>query len=58
MTSTIGLPCEGRRPELELSQAYEAGLYAQLELADTSPDDPTRPSSRPRPTGASGPGAR
>ena len=29
--------------EIELSQAYEAGLDAQLKLADTSPDDPARP---------------
>src|SRR5215204_3833760 len=39
----------GRHPlltkddEIELSQAYEAGLDAQLKLADTSPDDPARP---------------
>jgi RNA polymerase primary sigma factor len=39
----------GRRPlltkqdEIELSQAYEAGLDAQLKLADTTPDDPARP---------------
>jgi RNA polymerase sigma factor (sigma-70 family) len=39
----------GRHPlltkddEIELSQAYEAGLEAQLKLADTDPDDPARP---------------
>ena len=39
----------GRHPlltkddEIELSQAYEAGLDAQLKLVDTSPDDPARP---------------
>src|SRR5918998_613291 len=38
----------GRHPlltkddEIELSQAYEAGLDAQLKLADTDPDDPAR----------------
>src|SRR4029453_15422482 len=29
--------------EIELSQAYEAGLQAQLKLADTAGDDPARP---------------
>ena len=29
--------------EIELSQAYEAGLEAQLKLVDTDPDDPARP---------------
>jgi RNA polymerase primary sigma factor len=39
----------GRHPlltaedEIELSQAYEAGLDAQLKLADTTADDPARP---------------
>jgi RNA polymerase sigma factor (sigma-70 family) len=39
----------GRHPlltaedEVELSQAYEAGLDAQLKLADTAADDPARP---------------
>ena len=39
----------GRHPlltkddEIELSQAYEAGLEAQLKLVDTDPDDPARP---------------
>jgi len=32
-----------KEDEIELSQAYEAGLDAQLKLADTSPDDPARP---------------
>jgi DNA-directed RNA polymerase sigma subunit (sigma70/sigma32) len=39
----------GRHPlltnddEIELSQAYDAGLQAQLKLADTTADDPARP---------------
>src|SRR5215211_7134126 len=32
-----------KEDEIELSQAYEAGLDAQLKLADTAPDDPARP---------------
>ena len=36
-------PLLTKEDEIELSQAYEAGLDAQLKLADTSPDDPARP---------------
>jgi RNA polymerase primary sigma factor len=36
-------PLLTKEDEVELSQAYEAGLDAQLKLADTSPDDPARP---------------
>ena len=36
-------PLLTREDEIELSQAYEAGLDAQRKLADTSPDDPARP---------------
>src|SRR5215217_37856 len=36
-------PLLTKEDEIELSQAYEAGLDAQLKFADTSPDDPARP---------------
>jgi RNA polymerase sigma factor (sigma-70 family) len=36
-------PLLTKEDEIELSQAYEAGLDAQLKLADTDPDDPARP---------------
>jgi RNA polymerase primary sigma factor len=36
-------PLLTKEDEIELSQAYEAGLDAQLKLADTTPDDPARP---------------
>src|SRR5918994_2149588 len=36
-------PLLTKEDEIELSQAYEAGLEAQLKLADTDPDDPARP---------------
>jgi RNA polymerase primary sigma factor len=36
-------PLLTKEDEIELSQAYEAGLDAQLKLVDTSPDDPARP---------------
>ena len=36
-------PLLTREDEVELSQAYEAGLDAERKLADTSPDDPARP---------------
>jgi hypothetical protein len=36
-------PLLTKEDEIELSQAYEAGLDAQLKLADTSPSDPARP---------------
>ncbi|HEX2157407.1 MAG TPA: sigma-70 family RNA polymerase sigma factor, partial [Actinomycetes bacterium] len=36
-------PLLTKEDEIELSQAYEAGLDAQLKLADTAPDDPARP---------------
>jgi RNA polymerase sigma factor (sigma-70 family) len=36
-------PLLTREDEVELSQAYEAGLDAQLKLADTAADDPARP---------------
>jgi RNA polymerase primary sigma factor len=36
-------PLLTKQDEVELSQAYEAGLDAQLELADRGPDDPARP---------------
>jgi RNA polymerase sigma factor (sigma-70 family) len=36
-------PLLTKEDEIELSQAYEAGLDAQLKLADTSPGDPARP---------------
>jgi RNA polymerase sigma factor (sigma-70 family) len=36
-------PLLTKQDEIELSQAYEAGLDAQLKLADTTPDDPARP---------------
>ena len=51
-------PLLTKEDEIELSQAYEAGLDAQLKLADTSPDDPPGPTWKPSPTAASGPGAR
>jgi RNA polymerase sigma factor (sigma-70 family) len=35
-------PLLTREDEVELSQAYEAGLQAQLKLADTDPEDPAR----------------
>jgi len=35
-------PLLTKEDEIELSQAYEAGLDAQLKLADTSADDPAR----------------
>ena len=35
-------PLLTKEDEIELSQAYEAGLDAQLKLADTTPDDPAR----------------
>src|SRR4030095_17111673 len=35
-------PLLTKEDEIELSQAYEAGLEAQLKLATTSPDDPAR----------------
>jgi hypothetical protein len=51
-------PLLTKEDEIELSQAYEAGLDAQLKLADTPADDPARPSwSRP-PSGGSGPAGR
>ena len=49
--------CSGE-DEIELSRAYEAGLDAQLKLADTSLMTPPAPTWRPSPTAASGPGAR
>jgi RNA polymerase sigma factor (sigma-70 family) len=36
-------PLLTREDEVELSQAYEAGLDAQLKLADCADDDPARP---------------
>jgi RNA polymerase primary sigma factor len=36
-------PLLTKQDEIELSQAYEAGLQAQLKLADTAPEDPARP---------------
>ena len=36
-------PLLTKEDEIELSQAYEAGLEAQLKLADTTVDDPARP---------------
>src|SRR5919108_5986120 len=36
-------PLLTKQDEIELSQAYEAGLDAELKLADTDPDDPARP---------------
>ena len=36
-------PLLTKQDEIELSQAYEAGLDAQLKLADGDPDDPARP---------------
>jgi RNA polymerase sigma factor (sigma-70 family) len=36
-------PLLTKEDEIELSQAYEAGLDAQLKLAGTRPDDPARP---------------
>ena len=36
-------PLLTKQDEIELSQAYEAGLDAQLKLADTAADDPARP---------------
>ena len=36
-------PLLTKEDEIELSQAYEAGLDAQLKLADTAADDPARP---------------
>ena len=36
-------PLLTKQDEVELSQAYEAGLDARLELADRGPDDPARP---------------
>ena len=36
-------PLLTREDEIELSQAYEAGLQAQLKLADCTVDDPARP---------------
>ncbi|HET9559768.1 MAG TPA: sigma-70 factor domain-containing protein, partial [Actinomycetota bacterium] len=36
-------PLLTKEDEIELSQAYEAGLDAQLKLADTSAEDPARP---------------
>ena len=36
-------PLLTKQDEIALSQAYEAGLDAQLKLADTDPDDPARP---------------
>ena len=36
-------PLLTKEDEIELSQAYEAGLDAQLKLADTTADDPARP---------------
>src|SRR4029450_10883918 len=38
-----GHPLLTKEDEIELSQAYEAGLDAQLKLADTAADDPARP---------------
>ena len=35
-------PLLTKEDEIALSQAYEAGLQAQLKLADTTPDDPAR----------------
>ena len=35
-------PLLTKEDEIELSQAYEAGLDARLKLADTGPDDPAR----------------
>jgi hypothetical protein len=32
-----------KEDEIELSQVYEAGLQAQVKLADTDPSDPARP---------------
>jgi hypothetical protein len=51
-------PLLTKEDEIELSQAYEAGLDAQLKLADTDPDDPPAPPWRRSPPGASGPAAR
>jgi hypothetical protein len=36
-------PLLTKQDEIDLSQAYEAGLDAQLKLADCDPDDPARP---------------
>jgi RNA polymerase sigma factor (sigma-70 family) len=36
-------PLLTKQDEVELSQAHEAGLEAQLKLADCPPDDPARP---------------
>jgi RNA polymerase primary sigma factor len=36
-------PLLTKEDEIQLSQAYEAGLDAERKLADTSPDDPARP---------------
>jgi hypothetical protein len=36
-------PLLTKEDEIELSQAYEAGLDAQLKLADCTDDDPARP---------------
>ena len=51
-------PLLTKEDEIELSQAYEAGLDAQLKLADTPPMTPPGPTWRPSPTTASGPDAR
>ncbi len=42
-TRSVGIRCLTKEDEIELSQAYEAGLDAQLKLADTAADDPARP---------------
>jgi hypothetical protein len=53
----------GRRPlltsqdEVELSQAYEQGLQAQLTLATSDPADPARPHLKDQADRASGPAA-
>ena len=51
-------PLLTKEDEIELSQAYEAGLDAQLKLADTAADDPARPALEATATTASGPDAR
>jgi hypothetical protein len=51
-------PLLTKEDEIELSQAYEAGLDAQLKLADTAPTTPPGPTWRSSPPRASGPAAR
>jgi hypothetical protein len=51
-------PLLTKEDEIELSQAYEAGLDAQLKLADTTPTPPPGRTWKPPRSGASGPGAR